>query len=97
MITELIDLDNTLGTLLEFAKADESTLIVVTGDHATGGLSLSADNEDYNTIKPTFSSPGHNADWIPVFAYGPGAEIFSGVYENNELFHKIMALLSLPN
>ena len=44
MITELIDLDNTLGTLLEFARADQSTLIVVTGDHATGGLSLSADN-----------------------------------------------------
>ena len=97
MITELIDLDNTLGTLLEFARADQSTLIVVTGDHATGGLSLSADNRDYDTIKPTFSSPGHNADWIPVFAYGPGAETFSGVYENNELFHKIKALLSLPN
>ena len=97
MITELIDLDNTLGTLLEFARADQSTLIVVTGDHATGGLSLSAENRDYDTIKPTFSSPGHNADWIPVFAYGPGAETFSGVYENNELFHKIKALLSLPN
>lgn len=97
MITELIDLDNTLGTLLEFARADQSTLIVVTGDHATGGLSLSADNRDYDTIKPSFSSPGHNADWIPVFAYGPGAETFSGVYENNELFHKIKALLSLPN
>ncbi len=97
MITELIDLDNTLGTLLEFARADQSTLIVVTGDHATGGLSLSADNRDYNKIKPTFSSPGHNADWIPVFAYGPGAETFSGVYENNELFHKIKDLLSLPN
>ena len=97
MITELIDLDNTLGTLLSFAQKDQNTLIIVTGDHATGGLALSADQGDYNTIKPSFSSPGHNADWIPVFAYGPGAELFSGVYENNMIFHKIMSLLPVEN
>ena len=94
MISELIDLDNTLGSLMAYARKDQNTLIVVTGDHATGGLALSADNGDYNTIKPSFSSTGHNADWIPVFAYGPGAELFSGVYENNMIFHKIKALLS---
>jgi alkaline phosphatase len=94
MISELIDLDNTLGSLMAYARKDQNTLIVVTGDHATGGLALSTDNGDYNTIKPSFSSTGHNADWIPVFAYGPGAELFSGVYENNMIFHKIKALLS---
>lgn len=94
MISELIDLDNTLGRLMAYAQKDQNTLIVVTGDHATGGLALSADQRDYNTIKPTFSSTGHNADWIPVFAYGPGAELFSGVYENTMIFHKIKALLS---
>lgn len=94
MISELIDLDDTLGALMAYAQKDQNTLIVVTGDHATGGLSLSASNDDYNTIAPSFSSPGHNADWIPVFAYGPGAELFSGVYENNMIFHKIKALLS---
>ena len=97
MITELIDLDNTLGTLLSFAQKEQNTLIIVTGDHATGGLALSADQGDYDTIKPSFSSPGHNADWIPVFAYGPGAELFSGVYENNMIFHKIMTLLPVEN
>ena len=94
MISELIDLDNTLGSLMAYARKDQNTLIVVTGDHATGGLALSTDNGDYNTIKPSFSSTSHNADWIPVFAYGPGAELFSGVYENNMIFHKIKALLS---
>lgn len=97
MISELIDLDNTLGAILNYAQEDKNTLVVVTGDHATGGLSLSADNKDYDKIKPRFSSPGHNADWIPVFAFGPGAENFSGVYENNMLYHKIKALLSPQN
>lgn len=94
MISELIDLDNTLGRLMAYAQKDQNTLIVVTGDHATGGLALSADQGDYNTIKPTFSSTGHNADWIPVFAYGPGAELFNGVYENTMIYHKIKSLLS---
>jgi alkaline phosphatase len=32
---------------------------------------------------------------IPVFAYGPGEEMFRGIYENTEIFHKIKALLDL--
>ncbi|MBP9875050.1 MAG: hypothetical protein KBC60_13485 [Haliscomenobacter sp.] len=26
---------------------------------------------------------------IPVFAFGPGSELFSGIYENTEIYHKI--------
>ncbi len=29
---------------------------------------------------------------VPVFAYGPGAELFQGVQENTELFEKMMKL-----
>lgn len=95
MLSELIDLDDTLGFLLNFARRDQNTLIVVTGDHATGGFSLSADDDSYDKINPTFSSTRHNADWIPVFAYGPGAEQFGGVYENTAIFYKIKSLLDL--
>lgn len=94
LITELIDLDNTLGTLLDFAEADGETLIIVTGDHETGGFTLAANGDNYNEIVPTFSTDGHSATMIPVFAFGPGAEQFGGIYENTEIFHKIMALLS---
>ena len=31
---------------------------------------------------------------VPVFAYGPGAEIFSGVYDNTAIFSKLMKLLN---
>jgi len=30
---------------------------------------------------------------VPVFAYGPGAENFMGVYENTEIFNKLVLLL----
>ena len=45
---------------------------------------------DYSKIGITFSTGGHSASLIPVFAYGPGAEEFRGIYENNEIFHKLM-------
>jgi alkaline phosphatase len=38
----------------------------------------------------TFSTTGHSASLIPVFAYGPGAEEFSGIYDNTAIFNKIM-------
>ncbi|MBL4662962.1 MAG: alkaline phosphatase [Flavobacteriaceae bacterium] len=94
LISELIDFDDALGVALKFAETNGETLIIVTADHETGGFTLSADNGDYNKIKPTFSTKGHSATMVPVFAKGPGAELFSGIYENTEIYHKMMELLS---
>ena len=46
--------------------------------------------DDYTQIEMTFSTKGHSASLIPVFAYGPGAEEFSGIYDNTDIFTKIM-------
>ncbi|MEZ4858268.1 MAG: alkaline phosphatase [Flavobacteriaceae bacterium] len=94
LISELIDFDNTLGAVLDFAKQNGETLVIVTADHETGGFSLSANGEDYNQIISTFSTHGHTATMVPVFAYGPGASNFGGIYDNTEIFHKIVALVS---
>jgi len=53
-----------------------------------GNQGMSYNN--YNEIEPSFSTNGHSAALIPVFAYGPGSEAFTGVYENTEIFHKIL-------
>lgn len=90
LIAELIDLDNTIGALLDFAIADGETLVIITADHETGGFTLAAKDGDYNTIVPSFSTKNHSATMVPVFAYGPGSEYFGGVYENTEIFHKIL-------
>lgn len=99
LITELIDFDDAIGKALDFAKRDGNTLVIVTADHETGGFTLAASTKtnskgeeysDYSEVEGIFSTGGHSATLIPVFAYGPGAEEFSGVYENNEIFHKIL-------
>ena len=106
LISELIDFDNAIGKALDFAEKDGNTLVIVTADHETGGFTLSStlkktedgrSYSDYNEITGTFSTNGHSATLIPVFAYGPGAEAFSGVYENTEIFHKILKATNWNN
>ncbi len=93
LIEELLDFDEAIGVALEFAKQNGETLVIVTADHETGGFTL-AGNENYNDLNPVFSTTGHSATMIPVFAFGPGAELFGGIYENNEIYHKMMQLLA---
>lgn len=99
LVSELIDFDNTIGKVLDFAKKDGNTLVIVTSDHETGGFTLAGQRKtkadstkynDYRRVGMNFSTNGHSATLIPVFAFGPGAEEFTGVYENNEIFYKIL-------
>lgn len=94
---EMQDFDKAIGVALDFAKKDGNTLVIVLADHDTGGVTLpphdaSGVSEDYGSFVVKYSTTAHAATLIPVFAYGPGAEKFQGIYENNEVFHKIMSL-----
>lgn len=94
MIAEMLDFNKTVGIALDFAQKDGNTLVIVLADHETGGFALSANSAnkmegDYNRISPSFATSGHSASLIPVFAFGPGSELFKGIYQNNEIFHKM--------
>jgi alkaline phosphatase len=94
LIGEMADFDFAIQAALDFAEKDGNTLVIVTADHETGGYALSAPvvfgKTDYGNISPTFSTGGHTASLIPVFAFGPGAERFMGIYQNNEIYRKMM-------
>ena len=90
LAAEVEDFNETLGLVLDYAKDDGNTLVVVTADHETGGLAL-AGGQGYTELAPSFSTGGHTATLIPVFAFGPGAELFNGIYQNNDIYHKIVA------
>lgn len=96
VIQEVLDFDKAIGVALDYAEKHGNTLVVVTADHETGGFSLSGDGKSmsgYGEISPTFSTGGHTATLIPVFAYGPGANYFGGVYENTAIFSKFFEAL----
>jgi alkaline phosphatase len=90
---EIFDFDRTLGLVLEWAEKDGETLVIVTADHATGGMTLLGGSIDEMKIRVNYSTTGHNGVALPVFAWGPHAEDFVGIYENAELSDKIRALI----
>ena len=94
LVSELLDFNKTIGVALAYAKKHKDTLVIVTADHETGGFTLAADGTNYHKIKMEFSTGGHSATMIPVFAKGPGAEKFSGIYENTEIYTKMVSSLN---
>jgi alkaline phosphatase len=88
IITEMIDFDNAIGAVLDFAAKDGNTLVIVTADHETGGYAINP-GSTHDTIIGAFTSDYHTAALIPVFAFGPGSQLFNGIYENTEIYHKM--------
>ena len=81
---ELLDFDRTLGDVLEWAAADGHTLVVVTADHSTGALTLQDGNLEKGEIGVAFGNDSHNGIAVPVYAWGPGSQLFTGMKENAE-------------
>lgn len=93
IVNEMLDFDEAIGKALEFAAKDGETLIVVTADHETGGMALVAGNTKVGMLVGKYVSGDHTGVMVPVFAYGPGAELFGGIQENTDIAKKIMQLL----
>jgi len=92
VISEMLDFNETLKEILDFAEEDRHTLVIVTADHETGGLSIKRGSE-LGDLNLHFGSGGHTGAMIPVFAYGPGSDLFAGIYDNTEIFDKIKAAM----
>ncbi|MEZ5042966.1 MAG: alkaline phosphatase [Saprospiraceae bacterium] len=88
IISEMLDFNETIGNILQFAKEDGETLVIVTADHETGGYSINP-GSTMEKIIPGFTSDYHTATLIPVFAFGPGSELFGGTYENTAIYDKM--------
>jgi alkaline phosphatase len=89
---EVLDMDRALAEALKFAMEDKRTLVIVTADHETGGMTINDGNPGEGYVKAGFTTGHHSAVMVPVFAFGAGAEEFIGVYDNTEIFEKIYKL-----
>ncbi|UTA67691.1 alkaline phosphatase [Emticicia sp. 21SJ11W-3] len=88
IVNEMLDFDKAIGEAFDFADKDGNTLVIITADHETGGFSLNGLSKD-GKVEGKFTTGGHTAVMIPVFAYGKGAEMFAGFYKNNDIFDKL--------
>ena len=95
LMKETLDFDQTIGKMMKWAAQDGETLVVVTADHETGGLTLVNGNKDEGKVTCCFSTKSHSGVMVPVYTFGPGSEQFSGIMENTDIFKKIKALMKL--
>lgn len=93
-VTEQHDFDRLVGEALKFADQNGETLIIVTADHETGGLSILDASYKKGMVRGNFSTDDHTNIMVPVFAYGPGSENFIGVYPNTDIFKRIIEAYS---
>ncbi|WP_221391922.1 alkaline phosphatase [Dyadobacter sp. NIV53] len=97
VVTEMLDFDQLVGEAMKFADLNGNTLVIVTADHETGGLTLLDGDMKKGYVDGHFSINDHTAVMVPVFAYGPHSLDFRGVYENTEIYEKILKLFKKYN
>ncbi|MDO5016938.1 MAG: alkaline phosphatase [Porphyromonas sp.] len=95
LMQETADFDRTVGAMMKWAEADGETLVIITADHETGGLTLVGGSQHSGTTVGHFSTGGHSGVIVPVYSYGPGADHFTGIFDNTDIFRKIIKLLHL--
>lgn len=93
IISEMLDFDQTIGNVVQFADEHPGTLVIITADHETGGVSIPQGDITSSTVELAFHSDDHTGIMVPIFAYGAHSNEFQGVYENTEVFAKIMGLV----
>jgi len=90
VVKEVIDFDALIGKAIQYADENKGTLIIITGDHETGGLTLHDGDYKKQSLTAQFATNDHTGIPVPVFSYGYRSFLFDGVYENTELFNKIL-------
>lgn len=150
VIDEMLDFDEAIGVALEYQRRQPDVLIVVTGDHETGGLAIetardsvvlmtavnslndglrdlaraqevlarqAADSADSVLIRmqitaarlqnqargaraervvADYTTTGHTAQMVPLFASGPGAADFGGIIENRRIGQLLLEIVRRP-
>ena len=102
-------LDRAVGVVRAFARRNPGTLVLVVGDHETGGLQVSLTEPGGGNRGARFPVPGarldlearwrtteHTSTDTPLGAAGPRARSFGGVYDNTEVFERVVRAARLP-
>jgi alkaline phosphatase len=86
LIHETIEFSNAVQVALDWAAGRTDTLILVTADHETGGLTDVIDNGDANYPTVTWTTGGHTSTNVPIYAWGINADLVGGVIDNTDVY-----------
>ena len=92
---EMLDFGRAIQAAFDFAERDGQTLVIVTADHETGGMSITGGHLQTGNLTTAFSTTGHTGIPVPSYAFGPGAELFTGFFNNTAFLPKVLGLFGI--
>ncbi|MCL7961962.1 MAG: alkaline phosphatase [marine benthic group bacterium] len=90
---EVLDCDAAVKVALDYADRHPDALVILVADHETGGTSVLPDGDGWRL---GYTSGGHTADLVPMFAAGAEAISFSGLRRVDEV-GRIIAARVIPD
>lgn len=81
---EMRAFDETVRVGLDYQRRHPETLVIVLGDHDTGGLAVLQDSSRTVPVA-AYLTGDHTANLVPLFASGPGAQAFGGIVRNDRV------------
>ena len=91
MVFGVLEFNNTVQAAIDWAKGRNDTLIIVTADHETGGLTVLANNGEGKLPTVSWRGGEHSEAHVPVYAWGVNADAIGGIMDNTELFGVVTA------
>lgn len=92
---EMLDFDRSIKVALDFAAKEPGTLVIITADHETGGVATNDGNLSSGELNAAFTTTGHSGVMVPIYAFGTGAELFTGIQENTGFLDKVLKLYQI--
>ncbi len=94
-IRQTLLFDLAVKVAIDFAIRDGRTLVLVTADHETGGLVVKGWDRHTRHFQLDWTTTGHTAAPVPLFAFGPAAQNFRGELDNTDVPRIIASLLGI--
>lgn len=97
---EVVEFNHTAQVVLDWMQGRNDTLLLVTGDHETGGLAVTNNGSNaYPTA--TWATTDHTAANVPLYAAGNGSDLVNGyiqggVVDNTAVFSIMNAAITAP-
>jgi alkaline phosphatase len=89
---EMASLNELVNYALDYQENHQDVLVVLTSDHECGGVAVHDDNN--NDLDIHFTSDYHSANFVPIWATGPGADVFDAFIDNTEIGKQLISYIT---
>lgn len=96
-VREVVEFDNAVQTVLTWCGSRQDTLVLVTADHETGGLTSLTNNGTGSNPAVSWKATGHSSADVGIWGCGPNAQAVTGILDNTDVFRIMLDAISKTN